>query len=865
VLKIYKSSAGSGKTFTLVKEYLKLCLSIPDRFRYVVAITFTIASAAEMKDRILRALKELSEGKAEDLRDQLIAEGISPLKLANAPLLLEKILFNYSLFNIRTIDSFFQKIIRSFNRELDIPSDFEVYINSDEALDYTVDQFLSRSREQPDIHRLLIDYIREKISSSQSWNIRSDLYRISKELLKDKAHKLPETDLLEIQEYIKTLKKLIRDFESEMDAIAKGFLFQMEAYGLMVDDFKNKKSGVLSFILKSRKEIRKYEPNIRFVDGLNDPTEWYTKTSPNARLIEEAMLSSLLPQSIRLYETYLNHYKRYTSAREILKTIYTFSVYEELNKMLQEYRNEKNVLLIADFTRLLSDHISNENLEFVYSKIGNRYDHYLIDEFQDTSALQWLSLKPLIENAVSQGAGCLIVGDSKQAIYRWRGGSIELIEKQVIEIDFPAHSEKHQLNRNFRSRPTIVDFNNLFFKKVSALFSGDSAEYSLMQQIFEDSEQQSITDTLQGGFAEVNFINKDGRTKETFLEPARRIMLEQIRKCIDDGYTFEDITVLVRDKKSAGDIAGFLNNENFPFITQDSLNLDHSPVVRFLLSLLNYLDHPMDDLILSEVLFLYVSYFYPEGAAEDAASKVYLNFHSSKTILPYKFLGNIEKLCMMQVYEIVEELVHMFSLDVPDAYLQRFQDAVLEFSLKEKGGIRSFLEWWKKGKFTVVLPENQDAIRIMTIHKAKGLEFPVVIIPFADWEFSSGPSDIIWVKPEEEPFNEISYLPVSYTAGLKDSIFAEDYQREEALTAIDNLNLLYVAFTRAKHRLYVNTVKVKKQPDNRIKSIPMLINSVLNPESDKLVFGTETPADKKNTEADKSSNYLQEYLVFSKI
>jgi ATP-dependent helicase/nuclease subunit A len=863
VLKIYKSSAGSGKTFTLVKEYLKYCLPNPDRFRYVVAITFTNASAAEMKDRILKALRELSEGKAEDIRDQLHSEGITTQQLKNAPLLLEKILYNYSLFNISTIDKFFHRIIRSFNRELDISSDFELFIDTDEALDFAVDQFLYRSRELPEIHKLLVDFVREKIANSQGWNIRSDLYKMAKELLKDNALQLHETELDTVLDYIRDLKKLTRDFETEMDRIARDILKHTEDHGLVIEDFKYGHSGVFSFIKKSLKEYRDYEPKVRFVKGLTLETEWYAKDSINAHLIQQALHTGLLPMSLQLHELHQKDYSRYITAREILKNIYTFSVYEELNRMLKLYREEKNAVLISDFTKILSGHIANEDITFVYSRIGNRYDHYLIDEFQDTSVLQWQSLKPLIENAVAQGSGCLLVGDSKQAIYRWRGGSVELIEKQVVEIDFPAYSEKYNLNRNFRSRPTIVDFNNAFFDKVAGLFSSDTAEYQLMQQIFEDASQKAKADLAEPGYAEFNFITKEGRKNDSFTGPSGLLVLEQVKAVLHDGYALKDITVLVRDTKGANLAAALLHDAGLPFITQDTLKLDYSPTVRFLLSLLNYINHPEDSLSLSEVLFLYIQYFYPESV-NGSNQPLILSGSISENTLPENFRNNLKKLAAMPVYEIVEELVAMFHLDAPDAYLQRFQDAVLEFTIKEKGGITAFLEWWEKGKFTVILPENQDAIRIMTIHKAKGLEFPVVMIPYADWDFSNH-QNLIWVHPKEEPFNKIPYLPVNYSAGLKESLLAEDFYREEALTAIDNLNLLYVAFTRAKHRLYVNTAKIKKQPENGIKNTAALINSVLNPGGDKLFFGKESPVVNTDASEEMKSSYLEEYPVHGRL
>ena len=855
-LKIYKSSAGSGKTFTLVKEYLKLCLPNPRRFKYIAALTFTNASAAEMKARILKALEQLADGTDTDMAAILLSEGITPRQLANAPVLLENILYGYSDFNIRTLDSFFQRIVRAFNKELKIPSDFEINIDAEEAMDYAVDRFLHLSDEQPEIHKILISFIREKISNAQSWNIRADFYRIAKEVFKDHSLQLTETDIPAIMDFIGEMKKIMAAFEMKMDGIAVGLLDGIKELGLEIEDFKYGRAGAFSFILKSLKIKKEYEPGSRFLSGLTDDFEWYKKNDPNLRLIEQALNTFLRNGSIELYELYQSGYRDYASAREILKNIYTYSVYAEINKMFDEYRKEKNVVLVSDFTRILSNHIKNEEVSYVYSKIGNRLDHFLIDEFQDTSVLQWASIKPLVENSVSQGNMNLVVGDSKQAIYRWRGGSVELIERQLFEIDFPAFSEKFSLDKNFRSHKTVVDFNNMFFNGIAAHFSGD-----LLAQIFDNIAQHSREGHVSSGYVEINFIPKPERTRESFLIPAKEKLLDQVKYALKDGFSFKDITILVRDKRDAAETASLLHESNLPFISFDSLQLTHSPTVRLLLSLINMVNDEDDALALAETKSLYGRYFNTE---ENNGGRISAN---PARAFPDTFYENTDKLAALPLYELVEELILMFGLNQPDAYLQRFQDAVLEYVIKENGSPTGFLEWWDKESFAVVQPENQDAIQIMTIHKAKGLEFPVVIIPFADWEFNNGKANMIWVNPSKEPFNTFPVLPVNYGSGLKNSIFEEDYYREEALTVIDNLNILYVAFTRAKSRLYINTQSVKKASDDGIKSVPQLMNMVLKPKLNdgeaKVNYGELQPHYHPKEKADRGSEYviLSEYIV----
>lgn len=820
-----------------------------------------------MKERILKALKELCEGKNEPLKNILISEGISPKQLANAPLLLEKILYHYSDFNISTIDSFFQRIVRTFNKELNISQDFNIEINTDEATDFAVDRFLQNSNEQPEIHKILIAFIHEKILNGKSWNIKGDLNRIAREVLKDDALILGETDIPLIFDFIKELKKIMHDFEEKMDAIASKLLNGIKELGLEIDDFKYGKAGAFSFIMKSLKSNRDYEPGSRFLSVLESDFEWYKKNDPNLRLIEEALDTFLRSGSLELFEIYESGFRKYATAKEILKNIYTFSVYEELKKMFDDYRSDKNVLLVSDFTRLLAKHLRNEEVSYVYSRIGSRFDHFLIDEFQDTSLLQWTGIKTLVENSVSQGNICLVVGDPKQAIYRWRGGEIELIEKQLSETDFPAYAEKFNLSSNFRSYNAIVAFNNQFFNKVSKEFTGDTDEYILLNQIFKESAQQARKDFPSSGYVEINYIAKPEQVRESFLIPAREKLLEQIKQCIQDGFSLKDMTILVRDRKDTIVTANLLQTENIPFVSYDSLQLQHSPAVRLLLSLLCWINDHSDALALTESTFLYLQYFaFPESSISENLGKIN---DAGRNSLPESLIQKWDKLQKLPLYELVEELILILEINDPDAYLQRFQDAVLEYVQTETGSIPGFLDWWEKGNFSVVLPESQDAIQIMTIHKSKGLEFPVVIIPFADWEFMAGRPGLLWLKPDSEPLNTFPALPVNFGSGLKNTIFESEYYKEEALTVIDNLNLLYVAFTRAVVRLYVNTQIAKNIPKNGIKNIYQLINQVLPPNPDdpfQTIFGEKSGFEgtKHKTGSNIAYVVMNEYIVNSR-
>jgi ATP-dependent helicase/nuclease subunit A len=868
MLSIYKSSAGSGKTFTLVKEYLKLCLPNPEKFRSIVAITFTNAASAEMKERIIDKLQGLANGGEDDLRGILLKEGITEAQLNNSGKVLGNILYNYSRFNISTIDSFFHKILRGFGKELGLPLDFEIFLETDEALDYAVDTFIQRSHTNRNIHNILLEYIREKISNGSSWIIRADLYRIAKELLEDATFLMATPELEQIQEFIKTLRSIISEFENTLDAIGKNAIQAMEYNGLEIADFKYGKTGPANYFNKIQKPAKEYEPGKRFLSALDDNSQWLNSAAN--RQAEETMNVTLIPLGEKAFRIYRAGHSQYISAKEILRNIYTFSVYEEIHKTLLEYKEKNEVVLISDFNRILSEHLIKEQISFIYSKIGVRYEHFLIDEFQDTSRLQWMNLRPLIENALSQNANCLIVGDSKQGIYRWRGGDVELIEKQVPEVDFAAYSQKISLNSNYRSRTEVVEFNNRFFTDVLRQFPNDFYERGMLDRIFSDVVQIPAAKNKEGGYVEITYIQKEGQARENFLLPAMEKLLETINSVLLGGHSLKDIAILVRDKRQAEEAARLLLANDINFISPDSLSLENVPSIRLLFSTLNYISDTRNNLAKTELLFTYLQYFNSENGDGFSASEVLMDFSNAESslfnkLLPEEFTGHIFELAIKPLYELSEELIRIFGLQKePDAYIQRFLEVTLEYSRKYKLSIRAFLDWWKENKYSIIMPDDIDAIRIMTIHKSKGLEFSVVIIPFADWNFRSSTPDIMWIEPEEEPFNKFEKLPVNASTRLLSSTFSETYKREEAMITIDNLNLLYVAFTRAKDKLYITTEKQKNDKEE-INCISQLIFKVLKPDVNSprttLAFGKFEPVIKSEEGKLTTSINLKNYPV----
>lgn len=846
MLKIYKASAGSGKTYTLVKEYLKLCLPHPQKYKSIVAITFTNSAAAEMKNRVLQRLSDLSNGKDDGLKNNLLSEGLTLEQINNAPVVFENILRDYSRFNIGTIDSFFHKILRVFGKELGLPYEFEIFLKNDEALDHALETFLKRSISNPELHQLLMDFINEKVLSGRTWQIKQDLRNLAAQVLKDDTFNMDTPEINNIKEFINELRKIVSAFESEMDRLGKSALKAMEEAGFTLADFKNKERGPANYFNKIQIGQKKYVPGEMVKKVLDQPSEWLTKKSPGMMQLSNFTEQVFHKHLLSAQQLYKDKYRDYVSAIELLKTVYTFSVYGEIQKLITEYKNENELVLISDFNRILSNHLLKEQMDFIYSKIGARYEHFLIDEFQDTSGLQWMNLFPLIENAVSQGAECLLVGDAKQAIYRWRGGKVELISSQVSDNYFPGNSQKETLKNNFRSHTEIVAFNNDLFTKSLNLFPSHFHELELLHNIYADVKQipagkkEGIS-----GRVELVFFEKEGNSKDAYISNACTRMVNTISQLFTEGMNMRDITILVRNNAEAEIVAETLNQYSIEFISPDSLFLDKSPHIRLILAALHYLVHPSNQLAKSELLYLYLNYVLKDSLIANA--EIFNDVKNGdllfKKHLPSNFLDHKSSIVNLPLYELIERILKDFNLfEKIDPYILSFRQVILEFTRNQKLSIHSFLEWWANESYTVVLNSEMNAIRIMTIHKSKGLEFPVVFIPFANWKFKSTFADLIWVSSEHSPFNSFAKLPISFTTQLEDSVFHEAYHKEDAMLSIDNVNLMYVAFTRPRNRLYIYTEKVKKVEE--LSNVSAILNKVFESqlhETNEIIFENNKP------------------------
>ncbi len=839
-LKIYKSSAGSGKTFTLVKEYLRIVLEFPEDYKHILAITFTNKATAEMKSRIVDSLVELSENRNESL-EKILQPELPKINIARqAKKALGFILHDYSSFSVCTIDSFFQKVMRSLAREIHLPLRFEVEMKKDEVIEQITEKLLNDVGKDAELTEWLSDLVLQKLDDEKGWNIENDIRFIADQLFKERSISDESLSREKIRNVFKQLHTLKRSFENTMKSFGDDAVAMIESNGFTSSDFTQKDRGVAGYFYKIRNYngAEKYKPNSHVLKAAESSDNWIPKSSPRKNELigfVESSLQKHLQQTLKFLE---ERFPIYTGAIEALKKIYVLGLVNDLQKKLSEYREEKNTVLISDTPKILHSFISTDDAPFIFEKTGNRYKHFLIDEFQDTSDLQWKNLLPLIVNSLGSGNFCMVVGDAKQSIYRWRGGNMNLLARELRKELQPFNSiiKEENLSTNYRSKLTIIDFNNVFFYGVPAIVNRELElnENTLLHLVYSDDLIQKVAEKNNaGGFVSAQFFDDDKSTDDADLlkwkDKALNKMLEIIHASLKQNFSMSDLTILVRNNQEGNDVADFLFAHGITkILSPDSLLLSRSSVIRFLIHLCRFLSDNNNQIARSEILYYYAAHhsdhehndlhrlFTDQSRSGKRKPKTGNTLFDTNgfddtlfnKVLPREFTEHVLYLSKLPVYELSEHLIRIFSLNKnPDAYIQRFQDLVLEYATKNNSSLTGFLQWWDESETvrncSVTIPENEDAIRIMTIHKSKGLQFPIVIMPFVDWKLLPDNRDLLWVSSTEKPFDELGTVPLSSSKKLLDTCFKESYRDEITSAVIDNINLLYVAFTRAEEQLYI--------------------------------------------------------------
>jgi len=783
-----------------------LALRHPDYFKTILAVTFTNKATEEMKARILDTLADISAGShsmSPDLMQTLDIRESELKKRAN--LLLKNIIHNYSAFAVSTIDTFFQKVVRSFAREVGIQGGFKIELDQQKVIVEVIEKLMLKIDQDQELLKYLTQYAIHQINNGKNWDTRKNIQSLSGELFKE-LFLLHKEEIFEAQKDKQFLSTLInrlkigqQKFEESYAVFGIKAMKMLDRHHLTVDDFYAGQKGVAGFMHKLANGNLP-EPKKNVTNALENDV-WYKKNHDKKDALDAVVASgfaAMVREALSFREKRIKHY---LTIGEVLRYLFTFGLLSRINEEINDYREENELLLISDFPVFLNEIIHNSDTPYIYEKIGSRFNHYLMDEFQDTSGLQWNNFKPLIKDSLSANHFNMVVGDIKQSIYRWRGGDWKLLLDQVKKDVGEANCIELGLKTNRRSKMKIVEFNNDFFESIPELLDkkltvsrGGESGVSRLSEVYHNSAQQSIESEGSGLVTGVFF------DEETELDlQVQNQLIQTLNALQDANYQLSDIAILVRKKDEGRKVTNALmaageqsKKYRYDVVSSESLFLKNNAAIHLILQSMKYI---LD----------------PSNAINRLQLEYAIDFHFGIRGNQKTFIKKIESLQFRDLRETVQQLLIIFEMETNAnalAYLMAFQDAILEYEHNENGSIDDFLKWWEEhNDRSVQISDEQNAIRLLTIHKSKGLQFKIVIIPYCNWSLDHRggfQEQILWAATAGiAPKFSLPYVPIKYGTSLADTEFAEAYLAEKSDIHLDNLNLLYVAMTRAEEGLYI--------------------------------------------------------------
>lgn len=851
-LTVYKASAGSGKTFALAVQYIKLVVQNPQAYRNILAVTFTNKATEEMKTRILSQLygiwKQLPDS---DIYMQEVCQKLdaSPEFVSQrAGIALELLLHNYNHFRVMTIDTFFQSVLRNLAHELDLTANLRIGLNDSQVEEMAVDQMLDDLKTTDVMLQWILKYIMENISDDRSWNVIGQIKQFGKTIFrdyyKDVSKQLNERLQHEgfFDQYAQTLQDIRQTAKERMINIAESFFGTLEEEGLTADDLAQKRRGIAGFFYKLQNGI--FDESIEnqtVANCLGNPTKWYTKTHPRRELIHELAdgpLGEILRYAV---EERPRQWRLYQSATLTLRHMNQVRLLSSIENKVRELNDSANRFLLSDTQKLLNALISDSDSPFIFEKIGTQLEHIMIDEFQDTSTVQWQNFRILLQEAMShQGSENLIVGDVKQSIYRWRSGDWRLLND--IEQQFPKEMiQTEMLKVNRRSERFITQFNNAFFTEAAKLEYDklqETPEADQLKRAYSEVKQEIPLSKPQTGFVRVELL-----TAEDYQQQTLSRITEILQGLISQGIPQDKMAILVRTNSFIPVIAKYMAEHapDINIVSDEAFRLDASQPVNILMQALRLIVHPHDQL-----------------ARAFIEKTVHTTFDDERCT-KYKSLS---------LYELAERLfadLRLSDYGEQSAYLCAFFDQLRQYTAENAGTIEDFLRLWDNEICSKTIQSDiTNGVRIISIHKSKGLEFDHVLCPFCDWQLEKS-GNILWCKPNIAPFNELPIAPIDYSQkGMTGTIYEEDYHNEHLQNVVDNLNLLYVAFTRARSSLFVIGKRGAKKSRSEIieLTLPLLKEGTLTGLEDAdqpLVYEYGTPTtSSQEKEAEKTANvFLQ--------
>jgi len=699
-----------------------------------------------------------------------------------------------------------------------LPLNFDIELDDREVLGAAIDLLISEVGTNEKLTKLLLEYTSKKAENEESWHIEKDLYEFSRNLLKEDG-----------ELYLEKIRKLsIKDFDqikAQLYAQTKAFEATVKQWGedglAFIDgkgiDPKSFSSSFYPNYWKDLATLKKFEPTPTMLKAIDGTKDWYAKTRT---VDEKQLIDTYKSQFIEQFNNSREYIEKFESSyrvnKLIIKNLYNLAVLNEIEKTVLAFKRDNNVLSISDFNKKIATIVESEPIPFIYERLGEKYNHYLIDEFQDTSIIQWHNLIPLVDNSLANGKFNMVVGDAKQAIYRFRGGEVEQIINlpQIFkhnnnplllerEDALKRNHKVETLNKNFRSRAEVVHFNNEFFKSVAGNLS------EKYQTLYNNLAQEYDPENTGGG---VDLLFLEESDKELFRASILNNVINTIDRVVSDGFKLSDIAILTLSNADGSEIASHLLENDINVISSESLLLNNSDEVTFLLNLFRFIAVPKEKNTHVQLLNYLTQHVYDDDlfAVFETYKENTINAYlESKGIaIDYRKISNYS------LYELAEYLVVAFGFEQQvDVYVQFFLDKIQEYAARNDNSLLNFIEWWdsKAEKFSIVIPEGIDAVRVMSIHKSKGLEFPVVIYPFATSTVSAS-EKFFWT--DETDIAELKSAIIPIKKELTETRFSSVYEEEMHKSRLDLVNVLYVALTRPKDRLYIISQTNKKPAAN---------------------------------------------------
>lgn len=923
MINVIKASAGSGKTYQLTYEYIKLLIGTKnkgryeladakerERHRHILAVTFTNKATGEMKERIIKELSVLAgriPGKDSPYMTALCKElrcnDQKKIKSAAYRALVD-LLFDYTNFNVSTIDSFFQMILRTFAKELKMSYNYDIELDDDYAIRVGVNDFLSSlahdkgiSPDNSEAKRIrrakswIKEFVKNEVTGSKSWNIfleseTSEMSKnkfgtgfsfndfaqcLTKEELKSRIDDIvaylgydENNDNNRIVKFKSFLYEKMQSVKHDALLTAEEVLRLSATDGLEKEDLSS--NGGLMWILKISKDnkdcgLSDY-PVEKILSSVDKSEKWFKKgKSKNAPRLSENTIDNI-KRCIYVIAECKNKFLIY---KEMHRNVYMLGLLSEISRYLSKFRKENDLILLADTNELLHKIINNEDAPFVYERVGIWLSHFLIDEFQDTSRAQWDNMRPLLFNSCAEGSDNLIIGDEKQCIYRFRNADPSLLRTEV-NSHFTVRQNDSGKCINWRSSPRIIEFNNTFFSTIAPMLGAKNEYANVVQSIPKDKQYTN------NGYVSVQFVEENKDSGSGSYSKFKDIVLEKLPSLILDltsrGYGYNDIAILVSTNSQGAEVIKHILDYNMSkdeiqpiinVVSNESLMLKNSSAVRLIISYLRYLDTKMlhssaetdsekEDMKSyahriqrNYESLMFKQNFEPGEALERSFATTSRDNVTETATLSALLPENTESFNIVSITEhIIAQNISEDDLKHENAFVQAFQDSIIEFSNRPNATIHDFLHWWDKGgcNTSVNSPEGQDAINVLTIHKSKGLEYKCVIIPFCDWDIA-GKDEVLWI-PKDVAENSglfigldkdiipplIPLLP-KIDMGIENSGLKNFYEEKLKSRIIDSLNKTYVGFTRAVDELYIFT-PAKKDDKKGKKTRPTMMNELLS-------------------------------------